>query len=174
MRGRISIAVVDLSRLAACFWVCLLVWVFVLPGSADGAERSEVKRVLLLHSFGRDFRPWSEYARSIKVALEQQSRWPLDIQEHVLLTARFDNPGPEAPFVDYLNSLYHNRPPDIVMSIGAPAARFIQKYRGQLFPGTPMVLTAVEQRTISSADLTDNDTVISVRNDFLVATAGGS
>jgi signal transduction histidine kinase len=125
--------------------------------------------VLLLHSFGRDFRPWSEYSRSIKAALEQQSPWPLDIQEHTLLTAKFNNPGPEAPFVDYLSSLYQGRPPDIVLSIGAPAARFVQKYRERLFPEMPMVLTAVEDRTVDHAVLTDNDTVISVHIDLLAA-----
>ena len=120
----------------------------------------------MLHSFGRDFRPWSAYALSIKAALEQQSPWPLDIQEHSLLTARFNNPGPEAPFVDYLRSLYAGRQPDIVLSIGAPAARFVQKYRGQLFPDAPMVLTAIEQRLVDRSLLTDNDTVIAVYNDF--------
>ncbi len=117
----------------------------MLP-AALAAERNEPKRVLLLHSFGRDFRPWSEYARSIKAELERQSPWPLDIQEHTLLTARFNNPGPEAPFVDYLGSLYQGAPPDIVLSIGAPAARFVQRYRAKLFPKTPTVLTVVEQR----------------------------
>jgi signal transduction histidine kinase len=141
----------------------------VPAGSADAAERSEAKRVLLLHSFGREFRPWSEYAASIKAELQQQSPWPLDIQEHGLLTARFNNPGPEAPFVDYLNSLYQSHPADIVLSIGAPAARFVQKYRERLFPETPMVLTVVEQRLVNRVNLTDNDTIISVRNDFLAA-----
>jgi signal transduction histidine kinase len=169
MRGRVPSAAVDRSGLAARLCVCLLVWVFVLPGPADGAERGDVKRVLLLHSFGRDFRPWSEYSRSIKAALEQQSPWPLDIQEHTLLTAKFNNPGPEAPFVDYLSSLYQGRPPDIVLSIGAPAARFVQKYRERLFPEMPMVLTAVEDRTVDRAVLTDNDTVISVHIDLLAA-----
>ncbi|WP_092144534.1 HAMP domain-containing sensor histidine kinase [Bradyrhizobium sp. NFR13] len=169
MRRRVPVAVVGLLRFAARLCVCVLVWMSVPPGSADAAERSEVKRVLLLHSFGREFRPWSEYAASIKAELQQQSPWPLDIQEHGLLTARFNNPGPEAPFVDYLNSLYQSHSADIVLSVGAPAARFVQKYRQRLFPETPMVLTVVEQRLVNRVSLTDNDTVISVRNDFLAA-----
>lgn len=122
--------------------------------------------MLMLHSFGRDFRPWSEFARSIKVEIERQSPWPLDLQEHTLLTARSSDPAPEAPFIDYLRSLYADRQPDIVLSIGAPAARFVQKYRAELFPKAPMVLTVVEQRLVKRGDLTDNDTVIAVRNDF--------
>jgi signal transduction histidine kinase len=129
----------------------------------------ELKRVLVLDSFGREFRSWSEYARSIKAELERQSPWPLDIQEHTLLSARFNNPGPEAPFVEYLGSVYQGAPPDIVLSIGAPAARFVQRCRQKLFPDTPTVLTVVEQRLVNRFDLTDKDVVVSVRNDFVAA-----
>jgi signal transduction histidine kinase len=151
---------------AARFFACLLVLAAMLPGPASSAQRGEPKRVLILHSFGRDFRPWSAYALRIKAELERQSQWPLELQEHTLLTARFNDPGPEAPFVDYLRSLYTGHPPDIVLSIGAPAARFVQKYRAQLFPETPMVLTAVEQRLVDRTLQSSNDTIISVYNDF--------
>lgn len=170
MRGRVPIAAVDRPGLAVCLCVWLLIWVvFMLPKPAVGAECGEAKRVLLLHSFGREFRPWSEYARSIRAALEQQSPWPLDLQEHALLTARFNDPGPDAPFIEYLSSLYQGCPPDIVLSIGAPAAMFVQKHRDRLFLETPMVLTVVEERLVDREALTDNDTVVSVRNDFLAA-----
>ena len=138
-------------------------------GAVERSLRGELKRVLVLHSFGREFRPWSEYARAIKSELERQSQWPLDIQEHALLTARFNNPGPEAPFVEYLQSLYQGALPDIVLTIGAPAARFAQRYRAKLFPDTPLVLAAVESRLVNRADLTDNDVVVAIRNDFLAA-----
>jgi signal transduction histidine kinase len=168
MSGRVPTAAIDPGWpvLAARLCVCLLVLAAILPGAAICEPRGEPKRVLMLHSFGRDFRPWSEFARAIRAELELQSSWPVDLQEHNLLSARFNNPGPEAAFVDYLRSLYSGRPPDIVLSIGAPAARFVQKYRAQLFPETPMVLTAVEQRLVDHAGLTDKDTVVSVYNDF--------
>jgi signal transduction histidine kinase len=168
MRGSVPIAVMKRRWpvMAARLRACLLVLAVVLPGTASAAPRGEPKRVLILHSFGRDFLPWSEYARVIRLELEQQSPWPIDLQEHNLLSARFNNPGPEAPFVEYLRSLYSGRPPDIVVSIGAPAARFVQEYRAQLFPETPMVLTAVEQRLVDRTLQTNNDTVISVYNDF--------
>ncbi|MET4386094.1 signal transduction histidine kinase [Bradyrhizobium sp. F1.4.3] len=167
MNGRILIAAVNMAwpGVAARVLVCALIWA-MLPGPARSEPRGELKRVLMLYSFGREFRPWSQYARSIKGELERQTPWSLDIQEHTLLTARFNDPGPEEPFVDYLRSLYSRVPPDIVISIGAPAARFVQKYREQLFPGVPMVLTVVEERLVNRAGLTDNDTVISVQNNF--------
>ncbi|WFU21223.1 HAMP domain-containing sensor histidine kinase [Bradyrhizobium sp. CB1717] len=159
---------------AVLFCLGLFVAACMSPDQASGVERSlrgELKRVLLLHSFGREFRPWSEYARDIKAELERQSPWALDIQEHALLTARFNNPGPEAPFVEYLQSLYQGALPDIVLTIGAPAARFAQRYRARLFPNTPLILSAVEYRLIDRADLTDNDVVVAIRNDFTAAFA---
>ncbi|MFK4383008.1 ATP-binding protein [Bradyrhizobium sp. USDA 223] len=172
MSGGASIVRLKLRLAAALLCLGLLMAECLSSGQAGALERTrrgELKRVLLLHSFGREFRPWSDYARDIKAELERQSPWPLDIQEHALLTARFNNPGPEAPFVEYLHSLYHGATPDIVVSIGAPAARFAQKYRARLFPDAPLILSAVEDRLIDRADLGDNDVVVAVRNDFVAA-----
>ncbi|MGC2778123.1 MAG: HAMP domain-containing sensor histidine kinase [Bradyrhizobium sp.] len=166
MSGRILAAAAVGAGRAVWFMACVLTFLVSVSSSASSVEHSELKRVLVLHSFGREFRPWSEYARSIKAGLEGRAQWPLDIQEHSLRTARFNNPGPEEPFVNYLRSLYSQTPPDVVVTIGAPAAGFARKYREQLFPVTPMVLTVVEERLIDRAELTDNDTVISVQNNF--------
>lgn len=179
MSGRMTIVSVRPWQVAAA-WLRLCLFLVLLlatciPSRPAGAVKlgearyRELKRVLVLHSFGREFRPWSEYARSIKAELERQSPWPLDVQEHTLLTARFNNPGPETPFVEYLHSLYQGALPDIVVSIGAPAARFVQRYRQKLFPDTPMVLTVVEQRLVNRFELTENDVVVAVRNDFMAA-----
>jgi signal transduction histidine kinase len=174
MSGRMTMVLVRLWRTAVAWLrLGLVLAACILSGSAHaeaGATmRKELKRVLVLHSFGRDFLPWSEYARSIKTNLEQRSPWPLDIQEHTLLTARLTAPGPEGPFVEYLRSLYQGRPPDIVMSIGGPAADFVQRHREELFPNAPMILTTVEERLIDRKSLTENDTVVSVRNEFVTA-----
>ena len=130
---------------------------------------AEPKRVMLLHSFGQGFKPWSEYAKAIRVELERQSPWPLDITEHSLVTARSPDEDPEVPFVEYLRALSAKRLPDIIVSIGAPAAAFVQRHRQQLFAATPMVLMAVDQRRVQYSDLTANDTAVAVRINYLSA-----
>ena len=70
------------------------------------AAASEAKRVVLLHSFGRDFKPWSENARVIRSELERRSSSRLDISDLSLMTARFSDENPEIPFVDYLRALF--------------------------------------------------------------------
>src|SRR5262249_13753653 len=131
-----------------------------------GAEAGEPKRILVLHSFGRDFKPWGEYAKSIRAELDRESPWPLDVYEHNLISARFSDDDPEGPFLHYLCALYASHPLDLIVTIGAPAAAFVQRRRQQLLPTTPMLLTGVEQRRIESAGLTQNDAVVAVSVDF--------
>jgi hypothetical protein len=60
-------------------WLTALI-VLILVGAA--ADAAETKHVMLLHSFGRDFKPWNEYERTIRSELQRQSPWPLDITDH--------------------------------------------------------------------------------------------
>jgi signal transduction histidine kinase len=168
MSGRVPTAAISPGWpvLAARLCVCLVVWAAILPGLASSAPRVDSKRVLILHSFGRDFRPWGHYARTIREELDHLSPWQLDIQDHSLITARSSDENPEPAFVAYLNALNSGRAPDIVISIGAPAASFVQRNRARLFAATPMVLTAVEQRRIQFSNLSDNDAVVAVAHDF--------
>ena len=137
--------------------------------SRSAPASAESKQVLVLHSFGREFKPWSEYAKAIRLELERQSPWPLDIQEHAVVTARSADDNPEAAFVTYLDALFSKRRPDLIVSIGAPAAAFVQRHRGQLFPDAPMILTVVDQRRVQYAALGPNDAVVAVDIDYYAA-----
>ena len=134
--------------------------------ACEVALAAEPKRVMLLHSFGRDFRPWSEYAKAIRSELDRQSPWPLDIIDHSLVAARFSGEDTETAFVDYLRTLHAKHPLDLIVSLGAPGAAFVQRNRQQLFTKTPLLFTAVEQRRIQYSTLTENDTVVAVAHDF--------
>jgi hypothetical protein len=113
--------------------------------------------------FGQDFKPWSDYARAIRTELERQSPWHLKITDHSLTTAPFSDADPGA----HLSSTA-KQPPDVILSIGAPAAAFVQRQRRQLFPATPMLLTTVEQRRVQFSNLTANDAVAAVSTTILV------
>ena len=127
------------------------------------------KRVLMLHSFGPRFKPWSDYAQTIRSEISQRWHSPVAFLDHSLMNAQQDDEPSEAVFVEYLRTLYVNRPVDLIVAIGAPAAAFIQRYRQRLFSKTPMVFTAVEQRRVQYEKLTENDTVVAVAHDFPAA-----
>ena len=61
--------------------------------------------------------------------------------------------------------LYAQRPPDLIVAMGGPAARFIQRYRAGLYPTTPMLLAAVEARLVDPSMLSEQDAVAAVRFD---------
>ncbi|MGA9561637.1 MAG: sensor histidine kinase [Pseudolabrys sp.] len=164
MRGRDFIGAMVGSGTKAGIIFCLLALF-----ACQVALAAESKRVLILHSFGRDFKPWKEYASSIRSELERQSPWPLDIQDQSLVSARSIDDDPEAPFVEYLRALFAKRPLDLIVSVGAPAANFVQRHRQRLFTTTPMLLMAVDQRRVQYSDLTAYDAVVAVSIDYLSA-----
>jgi ABC-type uncharacterized transport system substrate-binding protein len=142
--------------------VRLLVGMVVLLLAMTGTALSAPKRVLIVHSVGRDFSPWDNYAKAIREELARQSNEPIDIFETALTTARFSD-GPEGPLVDYLNTLFAERKLDLIMTIGGPAARFMQSNRQKLFPTAPVLYAAVEQRI--AANTPSNDAIVSVSID---------
>ena len=122
------------ERLAMCSWriPSLLRCFFGLPVlfaltmgtilTASTSSRADVepKRVLMLHSFGLRFKPWTDHAQFIRE--EISSRISAQFHDHSLVSARLAGDKSEGPFVDYLQALYADKPPDLIVAIGAPAA----------------------------------------------------
>ena len=166
MKRRRLVAIVKGQRAVLAWCLFALLTVICSPRTIAYAATPGPKQVMILHSFGEDFRPWGEYARTIRAELVRQSPWPLDIVDHSLVTARSSDEDSEVPFVNYLAALGAKHPPDLIVCVGAPAASFVQRQRSRLFPETPVVITAVEQRRVDWAHLGANDTVVSVAHDF--------
>jgi signal transduction histidine kinase len=150
----------SLGRLAGVVGIIVLALGLLV---ADASAES--KRVLMLNSFGRDFRPWSEYAKAIRIELERRSPWYVDIQDYPLVSARSPDDDPEDVFVEYMRALYRKHPPDLIIAVGAPAALFVRRWRSQLFPTIPMLLTAVDGRFALQSAHTANDAVVAVKID---------
>ena len=132
----------------------------------SGGTAAQSKKVLFLYSFGPSFQPWATWGREICKEMDKQSRWPLDIYEHSIITARNGDAAADAKFVEYLAALDDQRPPDLIVAFGAPAARFVQRHRADLYPTTPMLLAAVEARRVDQSMLSEQDVVAAVRADY--------
>ena len=138
----------------------------ILCGAINYAMAADAKRVMFLHSFGPQFKPWSDYARTIRAETIRQANWSIDFSDFSLAGARSDDRESEAPLVQYLRALYLREPLDLIIAIGAPAASFIQRHRSELFLTTPMIFTAVDRRRVDYDRLSENDTVVAVNHDF--------
>ena len=153
-------------------WLKRLVYMWVAAAVvlavSIGETAAQPKNILFLNSYGENFETWRIWSREISNELSRQSSWPLDIQEHSLVTARNGGDAAEAKFVEYLGMLYAERPPDLIVALGAPAARFVQRHRTDLYPKTPMLLAAIEVRRVDQSMLSDQDAVVGVRKDYVV------
>src|SRR6476659_3474138 len=151
---------------ARTFIAALVVALMLATPCQSQAADPEPKRVLMLHSFGLRFKPWTTYAEALRTELSR--RKSVDFQDQSLLSARLSSDKSDGPFVDYLRALNADQPPDLILSIGAPAANFVQRHRKDLFPTTPMVFTAVERRRVDFQKLTEYDAVVASSNDDVV------
>jgi signal transduction histidine kinase len=127
---------------------------------------AEPKRVLVLHSFGDDFEAEDTFADYLRSDLAEKSPYPVDQYEVTLEIARFRDGERDAAFVEYLKALFAERPPDLVVTMVSPAARFAQRHRHDLFPSTPVLFAALDARALEDEALTGNDAIVPVSLDL--------
>src|SRR4051812_37217807 len=96
-------------------WVRSVFIIAALTCAAAAAQAAPPKRVLLLHSFGREFAPYSVFAAEFRTELARNSPGSLDFYDVSLQTARFTEGDSERPFVDYVRTLFSGQPPDLIV-----------------------------------------------------------
>src|SRR6478752_930811 len=154
------------SCCARSFTAALAVALLLVTLDRSQAADPAPKRIMMLHSFGLRFRPWTDYSEALRAELSRRAS--IEFQDHSLLNARRGSDKSDAPFVEYLRSLNIDQPPDLIIAIGAPAANFVQAHRKDLFATTPMLFTAVERRRVAFDKLTEYDTVVAASNNVVL------
>jgi signal transduction histidine kinase/ABC-type uncharacterized transport system substrate-binding protein len=150
-----------LSLIWSAAWIVpIIIWCSIQPATAD------LRRILLLHSFGADYSPWAETATSLRAELYKLSPDPIDLYEASVFTARFEKPQEEDPLVEYLRALFSEHKLDLIIAMGGPAAGFAQRHRSSVFPLTPMLMTGIAEQRIDKAKLTANDTTVGLALDL--------
>src|SRR5689334_23621266 len=104
-------------------WLALILTALAVTSTSA----AEPKRVLLLHSFGPQFVPWVFFAGQFREELFKLSPDKIDLYEASLEGARFQQPDEQGPIIEYLAALFGSRKLDLIVTIGAPAAIFVQK-----------------------------------------------
>jgi len=126
---------------------------------------AQPKRILLVHSFGPNFGPWNAISARMREEVRKQSPYPIDFYETSLQGERLGEGQNEGSYLDYLNGLFEGRNLDLILAMGAPAARFMLRNRARLFPSKPMLIAGADERTFRDSQLTPNDTAVSVTFD---------
>jgi signal transduction histidine kinase len=138
---------------------------FSLP-QVSSAEDTH-KRVLVLHSFGRDY--FEDLRRELLAELGGRSPERVELFEVSLEMARFADTSTDRPFLDYLLALFAGRPLDLVIAVAGPAARFCVSHREDLFPQTPILLAGIEGRVLKDMPPAQNVFAAPIVVDFTAA-----
>src|SRR5436190_8356484 len=127
-----------------------------------GPVAAEPRRVLLLHSFGPHFSPWSAISSRFREALLEESRIAIDLYEASLHSRRLEETQDERSFIEYLHALFAGRRLELVVAMGAPAGRFFLNHRSEISPSNPLLITGADDRALNGAVLTANDAAVTV------------
>jgi signal transduction histidine kinase len=134
--------------------------------AASSAAQPAIKQVLMLQSLNRGNLVLDHFTGNFRVGLDQRAGEPVNVVQVVVGPTGFVG-APDHAVVDYIQSIYADRPPpDLIMTVGGPAAVFARKHRQQLFPGAPLLFASVDERFLRSAPLGENESAVPVVNDF--------
>jgi len=137
---------------------------FLLMTATDAA--AGVQHVLILQTFDRGTIVYDRFTQDFRRTLEERAPDPVTFTQIALAPAGFID-TPEESIVEFVSSLFANRaPPDLVVTVGGPAAAFGRKYRTQLFPNTPLLFGYTDPRFLGSRPLADNETSVSGVADY--------
>src|SRR5512145_1227886 len=109
----------------------LLVLTLVLATSGIAAPEG-TRRVLLVQSFPRGFEPHSTFSQLFQTKLAELSPQPVEFAEIFLPMDLESGGASETSLVGYLKTLEDERRFDLVVSLGGPATRFVQRHRAEL------------------------------------------
>lgn len=133
-------------------------------GACLAAGEATSKRVLIIHSFGRDFSPYNAVTAAFQHELASRASDPIIFLEATLDAGRKIDATEEAAFVAYLKERFeHPQPPDVIVAIGPPATQFLLRHRSDLFESIPVILTAVDSRLAPVLDLKPGDSLVESR-----------
>jgi hypothetical protein len=127
---------------------------------------TETKRVLLLHSFGREFAPYGAIVAAFRTKLEKGSSEPLAVYDVSLDAGRASGSDDPQPFLELLRHRFASSPPNVVVTIGPAAAAFYAQYRDKVFPGTPLIIGALDQRFVSRSAMHPGDAAVASRENL--------
>lgn len=132
----------------------------------SAVEAAGPKRVLILHSFGREFAPFDTVSAVFRTELAQRYPDPIAFIDASLDLRRGASEREERVFLDYLAGRFDSGPPDVVVTIGIPAARFYTRHRDGLFATTPLVVGSLDERNAKSLTLRPGDAVAAANIDL--------
>jgi PAS domain S-box-containing protein len=139
--------------------------ILLLLALAPSAEARSPLRVLVLQSFDETPLTYGVVAEALRAELSRRITDSLNFVQVSLQPTGFRT-TPEAATVAYLrNAFSRSDRPDLIVTIGSPAALFLDRHRRELFQDIPVIQSMIDQRFMRSGARLANSTTVAVKND---------
>ncbi len=141
--------------------------IMLLVACVTGRAQDGPKYILVLTSFEQQFSPHNVFYDAFRAELTERSSDPVQFIQVTLPPAsptrrRATEPGTT---LEYLTTTFAIHRPDLIVPVGSAAAQFVQQYRPDIFPDTPILFASVDQRFVHNTRLTGNEAAIAVSAD---------
>ncbi len=128
--------------------------------AASRAAEPLVRQVLVLQSFDRGNLILDHFTSNFRFELDRRVGGPVNYVQFTVGQTGFVG-APEQAVVDFIRATFAGRPdPDLIVTFAGPAAVFARKYHQELFPDTPMLFGAIDQRYLGDAPLAENEAAV--------------
>lgn len=132
---------------------------FVLAALSSHAAAQ--KRILMLHSFGRDTSPYDLTSSLFRDRM--LDAWPGQVAFYdFALEAGRPVADNDASVIEVIRSRFANVKLDLVVAVGPPASHFYGKYREALFPSVPLLMMSMDQRIAPVEYLKPGDAIVGI------------
>ncbi len=129
-----------------------------------GATAERPQQILILHSFERDIAPFDTILAAFRSELAGAGTSLAVYDAHLGAEQASED---LQPFLDVLRQRFAGSPPGVVVTLGAPAASFYLKTRDKVFPGTPVIVAALDDRLVPRPLLHLGDDVVAGHYDLV-------
>jgi signal transduction histidine kinase len=130
------------------------------------ALAAEPQRVLLLHSFGREFAPYDAVVAAFRTELAQGASAPIVVNDESLDAEQAFGSDDQELILELLRRRFGGLRPDVVVTIGPPAAALYLQDRDKLFPAARLVIAALDERLVRKSALRAGDMVVAIHQDL--------
>jgi signal transduction histidine kinase len=125
-----------------------------------GAMATEAKKILLLHSLGPEFAPYEMIVATIRAELANGSSEPIAVYDASLDAGQTAGSEDAREFLDLLRRRFGGSPPDVVITVGPPAAAVYPQNRDKVFPAASLVIAGLDERFIPRSALRNGDAAV--------------
>lgn len=131
-----------------------------------GSMAAEPNRVLLLHSFGREFAPYDAVVAAFRTELARGASGPIAVYDESLDAEQAFGSDDQQLILELLRRRFVASRPDVVVTIGPPAAALYLQGRDQAFPGARLVIAALDERLVRKSVLHAGDAVVAIHQNL--------